>query len=93
MSARKRIANAVKRSRTVFGSLAATGAMVAHVWSEAVSIMLEAATQLSAMAPVVALTTALGIDVKRATLWLAISGIALSVFARLDDAAKGHNAR
>jgi hypothetical protein len=93
MSARKRVAKAVKRSRTIFGSLGAAGALVAHVWNEAISAAMEAASQVALMGPVVGLATHLGLDVKQTTFWLALGCLALSVFARLDDARTGENSK
>ena len=67
--------------------------MVAHFFNEAVSVALAAASQVSLLAPVVSLGTALGLETRTVTFGLAIAGIALALFSRLDDAAKGHNTR
>lgn len=87
------VTKAVRRSRTISGALVTFGATIGGVFSEAVSVAVKAAAEFATLAPVVSLGTALGLETNSVMLSLALAGIAMSVFARLDDAAKGHNTR
>jgi hypothetical protein len=86
---RRAVVRVVRRSRTIFGSLTALGATIAGIFNEAVSVALEAAAQLTMLAPVVSVGTALGLETRTVTAGIAVAGIALALFARLDDAARG----
>jgi hypothetical protein len=55
--------------------------------------MTQAATEFAALAPIAGLAAAMGMDTKTTMAGLAFAGLAVSVFARLDDAAKGHNTK
>jgi hypothetical protein len=90
---RYRIARTLRRSRTIAGGLLMFAGTLGGIFSDAVSVALDAATQFAALAPVAGLAAALGVETKAAMTGLALAGLALSVFARLHDAHTGANTR
>jgi hypothetical protein len=89
MTARRRVARAAKRSRTIFGVLVAFAGTVAQVFQDAVVVVLGAAKEIEQLQPAIQVATGLGITPARALFGITIAGLALSLFAKLDDEAKG----
>jgi hypothetical protein len=85
------VARTFRRSRTVFGSLLGLLGLVATFSNDAVQLALDAAAQFSALAPIVGIATALGIEPRTVTFGMGVAGFALAMFARLNDAHTGAN--
>jgi hypothetical protein len=89
----RRIARALLRSRTIFGSLLTLVSVIAGFCNDAVAVALDAAAQVTMLAPVAGLCAQLGLDTRNVTFGLAVAGITLALFARLDDARTGANSK
>jgi N-acetylmuramoyl-L-alanine amidase len=76
------VAEAMKSSRTIFGVIAAFGASLVGWFKDAVA-------QVELFAPVKQLGEGLGLNLATIVFGLTVAGLALALFARLDDAAKG----
>lgn len=87
------VARTVKSSRTISGAIVMLGATVGASFKDAIGLLMEAAGQIETMAPVGKILSDLGVTTERVLFALAIAGIAWVVFARIDDAHKGVNAR
>jgi hypothetical protein len=87
---RRAITRTLRRSRTISGALLTFAGTIGSIFADAVSVVMDAATQFTMLAPVAGIAAALGLDTKATMVGLALSGLALSVFARLNDAMKGH---
>jgi N-acetylmuramoyl-L-alanine amidase len=85
----KPVAAAVQGSRTVFGGLAAIGATVAGFFKDAIEIVLDAAKEIDILQPAAKVASGLGLTVANVTFGIAITALAVVIYARLDDAAKG----
>jgi uncharacterized iron-regulated membrane protein len=90
---RRPVASTLRRSRTISGALVTFAGTVGGIFSEAVSTAMQAAGEFAALAPMVGLGTALGIETKTLMLALALTGLVISIFARLDDARTGANTK
>ena len=90
---RRPVANAFRRSRTISGALLTFGATVGGIFSDAVSVAMDAATQFSMLAPIAGIAAALGLETKTTMTGLALAGLAMSMFARLHDAHTGANVK
>jgi lysozyme len=80
------VVGALKGSRTVFGILLSKIFLVA-LWLK--DWVLGAASEITALAPVKEVATSLGIPGATILFGLAVAGLAIALFARIDDAAKG----
>jgi hypothetical protein len=87
----KSVARTLRRSRTISGALLTFAGTIGGIFHEAAQVAMQAATEFAALAPVAGLAAAMGVDTKTTMASLAFAGLALSVYARLDDAAKGKN--
>lgn len=83
----------VQGSRTVFGALAAFGATIAGFFKDAIGVVLDAAKEMDLLAPAAKVASSLGLTVANVTFGIAVTAIALVVYARMDDAAKGRNVK
>lgn len=83
----------VQASKTIFGALAALGASVAGFFKDAIEVVLEAAKEMDVLAPAAKVASALGLTVPRVTFGIAIAALALVLYARIDDAAKGKDVK
>ena len=77
------VASAAKSSRTVFGLLTAFGASLAGWFKDAVA-------QIELFGSAKQIGTGLGLSLATVVFGITIAGLALALFARLDDARKGH---
>ena len=82
----KPIAAATQSSRTIFGLLIAK-AGVLMLWCK--DLVLDAAGQITLLAPAKEVASGLGIKAATVMFGLTVAGLALALYARLDDAAKG----
>jgi hypothetical protein len=78
----KPVADAVQSSRTIFGLLTAFGASLVGWFKDAVA-------QIDLLAPVKDIGSGLGLNLTTIVFGITVAGLALALFARLDDAAKG----
>jgi hypothetical protein len=76
------VKEAVRSSRTVFGVLTAFGASLVGWFQDTVA-------QMELLAPVKQIGSGLGLNVTTIVFGITVAGLALALFARLDDAAKG----
>lgn len=81
--ARQATKQAVQSSRTIFGVLTAAGASIVGWFKDAV-------TQIDLLEPVKQLGSGLGVNLTTVVFGITVAGLALALFARLDDA---HNGR
>lgn len=88
---RKAISRTVRRSRTISGALLTFAGTIGGIFSEAVSVAMQAAGEFAALAPIAGLAAAMGLGTKTTMASLAFAGLALSVYARLHDASTGSN--
>jgi hypothetical protein len=80
----------MKSSRTIFGLLIG-GAGAFLSWSK--DVVLEAANQVSLLAPAKEIASGLGLNAATVLFGLTIAGLAIALVARLDDARTGANAK
>jgi lysozyme len=78
----KPVTSTIQSSRTIFGVIAAFGASLVGWFKDAVA-------QVELFAPVKQLGEGLGLNLATIVFGLTVAGLALALFARLDDAAKG----
>ena len=86
----KPVVSTVKGSRTIFGALMGVLATVGATFKDSVSVVIDAAQQIEVLSPAMKVASALGITMERTMLVIGIAAIATVIFARLDDANKGH---
>ena len=82
VEAPKPVSDAAKSSRTIFGVLTALGASLAGWFKDAID-------QIALFEPVKQLGSGLGLKMTTIVFGITVAGLALALFARLDDAAKG----
>ena len=82
VEAPKPVSDAAKSSRTVFGVLTAFGASLVGLFQDTVA-------QMELLAPVKQIGSGLGVKAATIIFAITVAGLALALFARLDDAAKG----
>ena len=80
------LTTAVQSSRTVFGLLTAFGATLIGWFKDAVE-------QISLFEPAKQIGTGLGINLTTIVAAITIAGLALALFARMDDAHKGRTVK
>ena len=83
------VKQATKESKTILGALIALLASIVQWFEEAAQTLLEAASEISTLAPAKGLLSSLGANTGSIAFGIAVFGIALVVFRRLDAAARG----
>jgi GH25 family lysozyme M1 (1,4-beta-N-acetylmuramidase) len=79
----------LKGSRTVFGATGGLLAVVGAFFKDAIGVVMEAANQIELLSPAMKVASALGITTERTLFAIGIASLALALYAKLDDTAKG----
>ena len=84
---------AAEKSRTVFGVLLAAVAAVGDFFKDSIGVVMDAATEMTNLGPATKVLGGLGVTGPRVLFVMAIAGLGLALYARLDDAKKGSVAK
>ena len=83
------VKEAARKSRTIFGALGGLFALIGGFFKDSVQVIIDAASQLEALAPAMKVASALGITTTRTLFAMGVAAIALAIYAKLDDTVKG----